>query len=211
MSVPITSILERFAIMTINYLPNLVAAIVLLVIGLLVGKVVGIVVKEVLVRLKIDEYLPLKKKKVISASEIFSIISRWWIYLAFISAALSEQVLGVPVIANWVESIMNFIPNIIGAAIIIIVGYLLGEFIGNELKKSETQYGSLVGKVIFFFIMYVAIAIALPILGISTTLVENILLIIIGSIGLGLAIAIGLGLKDVITEIAKKYVKENKK
>ncbi|MBU5678315.1 MAG: hypothetical protein QXJ96_02155 [Candidatus Aenigmatarchaeota archaeon] len=211
MSVPITSILERFAIMTINYLPNLVAAIVLLVIGLLVGKVVGIVVKEVLVRLKIDEYLPLRKKKVTSASEIFSIISRWWIYLAFISAALSEQVLGVPVIANWVASIMNFIPNIIGAAIIIIVGYLLGEFIGNELKKSETQYGSLVGKVIFFFIMYVAIAIALPILGISTTLVENILLIIIGSIGLGLAIAIGLGLKDVITEIAKKYVKENRK
>ncbi|MFH7873612.1 MAG: hypothetical protein QW449_03625, partial [Candidatus Aenigmatarchaeota archaeon] len=200
-----------FAIMTINYLPNLVAAIVLLVIGLLVGKVVGIVVKEVLVRLKIDEYLPLRKKKVTSASEIFSIISRWWIYLAFISAALSEQVLGVPVIANWVASIMNFIPNIIGAAIIIIVGYLLGEFIGNELKKSETQYGSLVGKVIFFFIMYVAIAIALPILGISTTLVENILLIIIGSIGLGLAIAIGLGLKDVITEIAKKYVKENRK
>ncbi|MEM5812984.1 MAG: hypothetical protein QW480_00950 [Candidatus Aenigmatarchaeota archaeon] len=211
MNVAIATILERFGIIAINYIPNLLAAIVLLVIGLLAGKAVGIIVKEVLVRLKIDDYLPLKKKKVMSASEIFSIVSRWWIYLAFISAALSEQVLGVPVVANWVASIMNFIPNIIGAAIIIIVGYLLGEFIGNELKKSETHYGSLVGKVIFFFIMYVAIAMALPILGIPTTLVENILLIIIGSIGLGLAIAIGLGLKDVIAEMAKKYMRENKK
>lgn len=211
MSIQITTILERFAVITINYIPNLVAAIVLLVMGLILGKLVGMIVKEVLVRIKIDDYLPLKKKKVTSASEIFSIISRWWIYLAFISAALSEQVLGVPVIANWITSIMNFIPNIIGAAIIIIVGYLLGEFIGSELKKSETLYGSLVGKVIFFFIMYVAIAMALPILGIPTTLVENILLIIIGSIGLGLAIAIGFGLKDVISEIAKKYLKEKQK
>lgn len=208
---PIAKILERFATITINYIPNLVASIILLIIGLVAGKAVGILVKEVLVKLKIDEYIPLKKKKVISISDIFSIISRWWIYLAFISAALSEQVLGVPVIANWVASIMNFIPNIIGATVIIIVGYLLGEFIGNELKKSETHYGDLIGKVILFFIMYVAIAMALPLLGIPTTLVENILLIIIGSIGLGLAIAIGLGLKDVIAEMARRYLKESKK
>lgn len=209
--IPITAILERFAIMTINYIPNLLSAIILLVIGLLVGKAVGMVVKELLVRLKIDEYIGLKKKKFMSISEMFSIISRWWIYLAFISAALSEQVLGLPVIANWVTSIMNFIPSVIGAAIIIIVAYILGEFIANEIKKSETTYGSVVSKVIFFFIMYVAIAIALPMLGIPSKLVENILIIIIGSLGLGLAIAIGLGLKDVINEVARKYIKEKQK
>jgi len=206
----LTYILESFLIGAINYIPNLISAIVLLVIGLAAGKFLGFVIKETLVRLKIDEYLPLKKKRIISASELFSIIAKWWIYLVFISAAFSERVLGIKSIASWVESIVNFIPNIIGSALIIIVGYLIGEFISTEIRKSETFYSSLVSKVIFFLIIYVSIALALPVLGISADLVNNILLIIIGSIGLGLAIAIGLGLKGPIEEIARDYMKKKK-
>jgi putative Mn2+ efflux pump MntP len=210
MEVPIAYILERFFISAINYIPNIVSAIILLIIGLLLGKAIGWFVKECLVRLKIDDYLPLKKRKMISVSEIFSLIIKWWIYLAFIAAALSEQILGIKPISLWIESIVRFIPNIIGGALIIIVGYLLGELISNEIKKSETVYSSLASKIIFFFIMYVSIALALPILGISADLVNNILLIIIGSIGLGTAIAIGLGLKGPIEEIARDYMKKKK-
>lgn len=210
MEVPIAYILERFFIAAINYIPNIVSAVILLIIGLLLGKSIGWFAKECLVRLKIDDYLPLKKRKMTSFSEIFSLIIKWWIYLAFVAAALSEQILGIKPISLWVESIVRFIPNIIGSALIIIVGYLLGEFISTEIRKSETFYSSLVSKVIFFLIIYVSIALALPVLGISADLVNNILLIIIGSIGLGLAIAIGLGLKGPIEEIARDYMKKKK-
>ena len=210
MEVTIAYILERFFITAINYIPNVLGAIILLVIGLILGKAIGWFTKECLVRLKIDDYLPLKKRKMTSVSEIFSLIIKWWIYLAFLAAAFSDQVLGIKPISLWVESIVRFIPNIIGAALIIIVGYLLGEFISTEIKKSETFYSSLVSKIIFFFVMYVSIALALPVLGISADLVNNILLIIIGSIGLGLAIAIGLGLKGPIEEIAREYLKKKK-
>jgi hypothetical protein len=195
---------------TAEFLPNLISAIILLIIGLVVGKIVGRIVKEVLERAKVDYYVHEKKKPEFSISSLFSVITRWWIYLAFITAALSREVLGITSLAIWIAEINAFIPRVIGAAIILVAGYVLGEYIRLHFKKTERLYAGLVGKITFFFIIYVAIALALPILGISATLVNNILLIIIGAIGLGLAIAMGLGLKDAVSDISRRYVKKMK-
>lgn len=203
-------VLSDLATSTANFLPNLISAIILLVIGLVVGKIIGRIVKEILVRVKLDYYVTETHKPVISLTDIFALIVRWWIYLAFIAAALSENVLGIPVLAAWVSEIMSFIPNIVGAVIIVVAGYIIAEYVDAQMKKMGRLYADVVSKILFFFIMYVAIALALPILGIPSGLVNNILLVIIGSLGLGMAIAIGLGLKDTIAEISKKYVKKLK-
>jgi hypothetical protein len=195
---------------TAEFLPNLISAIILLVIGLVVGKIVGRIVKEALERAKIDYYVHEKRKPVFSLSSLFSVITRWWIYLAFITAALSREVLGITSLAIWIAEINAFIPRVVGAALILVAGYILGEYIKEHFKKTERVWASLVGKITFFFIIYVAIALALPILGISATLVNNILLVIVGSIGLGLAIALGLGMKDAVSDISRRYVRKMK-
>ena len=194
----------------VGFLPNLISAIILLVIGLVVGKIVGRVVKEVLLRAKLDYYVSETKKPVYSLADIFATVSRWWIYLAFITAALSREVLGITYLASWVAEINSFIPRIIGASVVLIVAFVLAEYIKSHIKKTNTLWGAVVGKVLFFFVMYVAIALALPILGVSSTLVNNILLVIVGSVGLGVAIALGLGLKDSVSELSKKYVRKMK-
>lgn len=195
---------------TVAFLPNLISAVILLVIGLVVGKIVGRVVKEVLIRAKLDYYVSETKKPVYSLADIFATISRWWIYLAFITAALSREVLGITYLATWVAEINAFIPRIIGASVILVVAFVLAEYIKGHIKKTNTLWGAVVGKVLFFFVMYVAIALALPVLGVSSTLVNNVLLVIIGSIGLGVAIALGLGLKDSVSDVSKRYVKKLK-
>ena len=194
----------------VGFLPNLISAVILLVIGLVVGKIVGRVVKEVLLRAKLDYYVSETKKPVYSLADIFATVSRWWIYLAFITAALSREVLGITYLASWVAEINSFIPRIIGASVVLIVAFVLAEYIKSHIKKTNTLWGAVVGKVLFFFVMYVAIALALPILGVSSTLVNNILLVIVGSVGLGVAIALGLGLKDSVSELSKKYVRKMK-
>lgn len=206
----LVDILANLTTSTVEFLPNLISAIILLVIGLIVGKIVGRVVKEVLLRVKLDYYVSETKKPVYSMADIFSLISRWWIYLAFITAALSREVLGITYLASWVAEITAFIPRIIGASIILVVAFVMAEYIKNHIKKTNTLWSTVVGKVLFFFVMYVAVALALPILGVSSTLVDNILLVIIGAVGLGTAIALGLGLKDAVSEISKKYVRKIK-
>ncbi len=203
---PIATILANFATSVANYIPNVISAIILLLIGLVVGKVIGRIVHEIIKRAKIERYLTEGRKLPVNLADIFSTIARWWVYLAFISAALSEEVLGIPTLAAWMREINAFIPRVVGATIIIVVGYALGEYVKNQMKRTETLYADLIAKLTFFFIMYVAIAMALPMLGIPATLVNAILLVIIGSIGLGFAIALGLGLKDAIATLAMQYV-----
>jgi len=201
-------VLSNFVDSTVAFIPNLVGAIILLVIGLIVGKVLGRVVHEVLERINLDYYVTESKKPSFSITHLMVVIVRWWIYLGFIAAAVS--ILGITELTLWVRQILAFIPNIIGAALIVIVGYVLAEYIRKHLRNTQQVFASIVGKVLFFFIIYVAIALALPVLGISATLVNNVLLVIIGSVGLGLAIALGLGMKDAVSELSKKWVKKLK-
>ncbi len=204
----LADVLATLTAQTVDFLPNLVSAVILLVIGLVVGKVVGRVVKEVLDRVKIDYYVHETHKPVVSLSNLFGVIARWWIYLAFIAAALSREVLGITTLAIWITQINDFIPRIIGASLILVVGYALGEYIKGHIKSTKTLWGAVTGKILFFFVLYVSVALALPILGINATLVNNILLVIIGSVGLGLAIALGLGLKDAVNDVSKRYVRK---
>jgi len=189
---------------TLNILPNVIAAIILLLVGWALGKVIGRVVKEVLRRLRLDRYF--KFGEAFKVSEIFSIAIAWIIYLVFIKAAVGT--LGIAALDEFVGNVLAFIPKILGAMIIILVGYVIAEYVQREVTKTKTEYSRTIGKVIFFFTLVISIAIALPFLQIDTTLINGIILILVGSIGLGIAIAIGLGLKDTVREMSKKYAKK---
>lgn len=204
----VVDILATLTDQTAAFLPNLVGAVILLIIGLVLGKIIGRVVKEFLLRIKLDYYVSETHKPMISLADIFSLLVRWWIYLGFVAAAVS--VLSITALESWVIKILNFVPSIIGASLILVSGYVLAEYIRGHLKKTNSVYSLVVAKILFFFIIYVAIALALPVLGIPSTLIGNILLIIIASIGVGVAIALGLGMKDAVAEISKRYVKKMK-
>lgn len=204
----ISGILSGLTVQTTAFLPNLIGAIILLVIGLVAGKIIGRVVKEVLERVRLDYYVTETEKPVFSLSALFALISRWWIYIAFITASVG--VLQIAELTLWMRAILGFVPSVIGAAIVIVVGYMIAEYIKGALRKTGKIYAVIIGKILTFFIVYVSIAIALPILDISASLVNSILLVLIGSVGLGLAIALGLGLKDAIADLSKRYVKKLK-
>jgi hypothetical protein len=117
-------------------------------------------------------------------------------------------VLGIAALVNVVGAIIAFLPGLIGGIIVVIVGYIIGDYIRKQIEASKILYSDLVGKGLFFLIIYVSVALALPLVGIDPTLVNNILLIIIASVGIGLAIALGLGLKDSVAELVKTYQKK---
>jgi hypothetical protein len=201
----LTETLIVFVNSTIDFLPKLVASLILLAIGWLVGGVIGRVIKEILTRFKVDHYLAKGKKLVIKLSDILPLIFRWTVYLMFIQAAV--QTLGITTLVVALDSILTFIPGLVKAIIVVLAGYALAEYVRRQVEASMITYSDIVAKILFFLILYIAIAMALPLVGIDPTLVNNILLIIIGSFGLGIAIAIGLGLKDTIATMAKKRFK----
>jgi hypothetical protein len=199
-------IFDKLVNSAISFVPNLIGAIILLVIGWILGVIVGKVSKEILRRAKIDMYI--SKKPTFKFSNIISTILSWTIYLIFIREAVN--VLALPTLVEAIGIIISFLPGIIGAIIVLMVGYAVGEYVRKQIEESEITYSDIISKVVFFLVIYISIAIALPMVKIDPFLINALLLILVGTIGLGISIAIGLGLKDVIAELAKKYVKTKK-
>jgi len=195
-------------IMTLWYsflteLPALITSIIILIIGFVVGKVVGRIAKEILVRVKIDNYISEKEKFKLKISDLGSLISKWVIYIWFIQLGVSA--LGISEFTQLTISAVDFLFGAVGAVIIILVGYIFAYFVKEKVIHSKTFYGDIVGNLIFFLIIYVSVALALPFVKIDPTLVNWLLIVIVASLGLGLAIAIGLGMKDVVAETARGY------
>jgi len=182
---------------------TIAGAVLTLIIGWIIGFAVGRITKEIILRLKVDQYISRGKRPLFRLSDIFSLIFKWWIYVLAIWTAVG--ILGIPALTEVMQAIvMNFIPGLVKAIVIVMVGYVIGEYVKKQIEATKIEYSGLMGNVFFFFIVYVAIAMALPLMGIDPT----ILLIIMGSIGVGIAVALGLGLKDIVATIAKKYEKK---
>ena len=203
------TILNNFYLQTIAFLPNLIASLILLIIGWIVGVIVKKVTKEILKGINLDKMVFGKRKTTISLTNIIAIIFEWTIYLVFIQAAV--QVLGIQALVDFLNGILSFIPGLVEAVILVVAGYLLAEYVKLQIEKSEMTYSNIIGTTLFFIILYVSIALALPLIGIDPFLINAILLVILGSLGAGAAIAIGLGLKDVVRELAIKQLKTKRK
>lgn len=193
----------------LSFVPNLIGAIIVLIIGFMVGKILGLVVREILIRTGVDRYLKKEEHIKFRASSVFDVITRWSVYtVALVSAS---DIMNINALTTVMTEIVFFIPQLIGAVIVILVSYGLAVYVKDEILAAKTIYSDMLGKVIFFLIIYIGIAIALPIIQIQTQLIGNLLLVIVGAVGIGMAIAIGLGLQDVIKEMAKDYAQDFRK
>jgi hypothetical protein len=194
---------------TIAFLPNLLAAIIVLLIGFIVGRVCGWIVKEIIVRSTVEKYLVSFKNINIKFSELADIIVKWLIYLVFIQQATIY--LGVAAITEFVSGVLAFLPGVIAASLIIYIGYIIATFIKDRIIGTKTMYSRISGELVFLLVIYISIAMGLKsITGINTTLLDYVLLVLLLSGGIGLAIALGLGLKDVVAKVATEYVNEAK-
>jgi len=154
--------------------------------------------------LKVDSYFDFGIR--MRVSELFPFIVSWLIYLAFIQSAIAA--LKIAALTLFVGEILVFVGGLLEAIVIILVGYGIGRFVQKRIIVSKEPYAGLISKVIFFFVIYLAIALALPFVNIDPSLINNILLVIVGSMGAGFAIALGLGLVDTIKSVAKKYARK---
>ncbi len=197
-------------VMTNDVLVRLVGAIILVLIGFIVGKVSGRIVREILVRSRLDEIASEEKYLNIKPSHLGDVVTRWVIYLVFIQQA--TEILAIQTVTEFIGGVYNFILGVVAAALTILIGYGIAVYIKDKIITSKTIYSDITGKLVFTLILYLSIAIGLKFIkGVDTTILDYILLVLVGSAGAGMALAIGLGLKDVIREMAMEWKKAEKK
>lgn len=195
----------------INALPNLVIAVVLLFIGFVAAKVIRTLLTATFKRINLDEIF-----EKIGLAEIFSKIGLktgpsvaipkllyWLILLTFVKVAADAA--GIAPISALLTQIMGFLPKVLTASIILLVGFIVADLIQNaafsSLDSIGLEYAGSLSRILFGFIFILVLTVAFSQLGIETELLNASVKIILAGLSLALALALGLGLKGLAAHI----------
>ena len=216
-SEPLEGFLERF----IQFLPNLISSILLLVTGLFAGWLTKKAFCRLFRILKVDEFseryginnIFIKGGIKDKPSSLAGRITGWLVFFIFLIISLST--LNVPAIERLLERFFLYLPNLFVAIIILLIGYLLSNFFGRAALIASVNAGlkasGLIGRFIKLTIFLLAATMSLEQLGIGRDTIIIAFAIVFGGIVLALSIAFGLGGRDIAKDYLEKKLKDEEK
>jgi len=193
------NIWDRF----INFLPNLIGALIIIVVGWIVGMLVALLIdrlfrvvglQTLFEKAKVEDVLK-KADASQDATQMLAAVAKWIIYLvAFIAAANTLQ---LPDVANFLDRILAYVPQVIAAGAILLIGLILANFLGTVVKASliasNLGQAETVAMIVRYAIIIFAVLAALSQLGIAENLIQTLFIGIVALVAIAGGLSIGLG------------------
>jgi hypothetical protein len=202
----------------LGFIPNLLAAIVIFVIGWLIASAIGKLVAGILIRLKFNrlfggggwqDAMQKAELKVDPAGFIGAIV-KWVLVIVFLLAAV--EIVGMVQFADFLKNVVAWLPNLLVAAAIFVVAVVAADFLEKivraSVRKLEIEHAKFIGSLVRWSIyVFAALAILLQ-LGITPSIINSVVIGLIGMFALAFGLAFGIGGKDAaakaIAEITEK-------
>lgn len=201
----------------VDFLPNIIAALIVLIVGIIIARFLGRLVRKIVQVLKVDKYIRKiniierieKAGTIVEFSAILGWLVKWFLYIVLLIAV--SEIMSLGQFTAFLTDIALYLPNVIIAVLILIVGLVLGEFIDNLivsiLKSTKAKLASLVGTVAKWSIFIFAVLAALMQLGVAVTLIQTLFMAVMVTLALGAGLAFGLGGR----EAAKSFIEKVRK
>jgi hypothetical protein len=212
--------LRRFYDGAMQFLPSLLAALVIIVAGGVVAWILKRVVRRALVVTKFDRLCSNAGiTQALARADIQAVPSVlagrfifWLVFIVFLMAGVSA--LGLSVVNQLVSAFFLYLPRVFAALLILLFGFLIGNFLSRAalLAAVNAHFPSprVVSSVVRLLIAVLAFAMALEELHIASSIVTAAFAIAFGSVMLGLAIAFGLGGREVARQVLERRLLEKK-
>jgi hypothetical protein len=190
----------------IEALPAILLALLLFIAGLIIGAFLGKAIKQILTRVGLNNAL--HNDAVQKASKragydfnlagFIAFLVKWFVIIVFTVAAL--QVLGLAEIQAFLTGVVAYLPQVLAAVIILLIGGVLGEFLQNLVQASartaHVRSANTLGIVARWAIWVFAAIAALSQLGIADYFLQTFFTGIIVAAALAFGLAFGLGGRD---------------
>ena len=201
-----------------NFFPNVLGAFLILVIGWIVAILLEKLVDQLLrvigiqglsERAKIEDALKkMNFKKDLSA--LVGAFVKWVILIvAFLSAA---DTLKLPAVADFFSKILGYVPEVVSAAAILLIGVVLANFlasvIGGVARGAEFGYADLVATVTKYAVIIFAFLTALAQLGVATILIQTLFTGFVAFVAIAGGLAFGLGGQESARDFLDKMQKD---
>jgi len=204
----------------ILFVPRIIAALFVLLIGWILGSIVGKIIKEILSRLKFDLIFEkggwqetLEKAEIkTKPSGFIGEIGKWIIFIVFLISGIKILFLGYGLELRFLDQIVAWLPNLIVGVVIFIVAAIaadiLGKIIQASVSKTGIGYAKLLGAGTRWAIYVLAGLMILRQLGVTPSIIDAIVMGLVGTFMLSFGLAFGLGGKEVAAKIIEDLRKK---
>lgn len=198
----------------LGFVPNLVAAFLILLGGYFLAKLCRLLAIKLFEvtrfdiaaeKAGIDEVLAKAEIKQTPA-ELMGGLVYWIVILMVFMVAINA--LGLEVASQLLNEVLLYIPRVVAAILIFVLGLFLANLLSGIVKVSASNAGfaqaETLGTISRIAIIILAVAMSLDQLGVATRIVVAAFSILFGAICLALALAFGLGCRD----LAGKFIED---
>ncbi|MEX2013790.1 MAG: hypothetical protein WD896_00345 [Parcubacteria group bacterium] len=199
----------------VNFVPNLVIAIVILVLGWLVGALLGRAIWQVFKSLKVDDALRragldsfLRRGGIeLDAGAFVGGLVKWFVIVMFLVAAL--DVLGLSQVNLFLqEVVLGYLPRVLAAVLVLLVAGVIGDVTGRVVVTAARTAGvdsaHFVGAIAKWSIWIFAILVALSQLGIAAAFSQTLFTGVVIAVSLALGLSFGLGGQEAASRFIEK-------
>jgi small-conductance mechanosensitive channel len=142
-----------------------------------------------------------------SIANLLARLTYWLILFIFVLAA-AESV-GLIGISEMLNRLVGYLPNVLAAALILLLGSLIAQVVGDALRGMANQAGvaagPALGQIVRYTLLVFTIILALGQLGIQTDLLTIAASALVIATTLALALAFGFGSRDLARNIMAGY------
>lgn len=195
--------------------PKVVVGIVFIVAGLTAAKLIERVLRFTLTRLRFDQLMQRAGidralYRIGLRQQLNVFIPRLVYFLVlFLLAQTAADTLGLAAISGAIAAFFSYLPNIVAALLLLILGTSLGQFAGQMVEESARNSGldfaPSLGRLVSGLIVFVVSMMAIAQLKIDTEMVRIVTTLVLGGAALAFGLSFGLGTRDVIRNIAAGF------
>ena len=215
------SSLQNLWRMLLDFLPALLGAIVILIIGLIVAAILERIVERVFFYLKLDELFKraevdkyLERANIrLNVGHFLGKLVYWFVVIAFLLAA--SDVLSFTAFSGFLSQVLNFIPSVIMAALILLATLVAAHFVSRlvvaAVASSGLHYSKALGLIGWWAVFVFGFVAALSEIGVNVAIINNLIMGLIAMMALAGGLAFGLGGRESASRFLAKIGAEMRK
>lgn len=205
----------------ISFIPTLVGALLVFVAGLVLARWLKVAVVKFLNLVRLSDLIGsdtaktfLKNAEITQKLEnvIGELIRYLVILVSFVAAA---NILGLSAVTFVFNSLLGYLPNVLAAIIILIVGVLFAGFLEKVVKGSlgsiDIRLSRLMGKLVSYIIFAFTILATISQLGIAKNFIDTLFVGFVAMLALAFGLSLGLGSKDLVKNLLEDWYRNFRK
>ncbi len=199
----------------VNFLPNLLFAIIIFVIGWFLAGWIGWLVNEAVKALRVDHALKSagvddvvnRAGYTLNSGMFLGMLVKWFVILVFLMASL--QVLGLVAVTYFLQAVVvGFLPNVIIAVLIVLVTAVIADVARNVVVGSARAAGvhgaGIAGTIAKWAIWIFGLLAALEQLQIAQGILQTLFTGVVVALALAFGLSFGLGGQEAAARFIEK-------